>query len=153
MAAVSSPTVPAHQSRAPSPGRRPEPEQRPRLQVVGPPRHTTRYVALLSLVTVLGVFGVVSLHALAAQAAFESQELESEVVELTQRHEELQAGVARLESPDRIRSVALDELGMVRTEEAGYVVLEPSSALAEHDEADEAEDLGDPLKQLMSAED
>lgn len=85
----------------------------PQLRVVDEPRHTSRYMLLLALVAVLGVTGIVSLNALAAEASFEAQELEDEVAELSHRYDELTAEVAQLESPERVRRVATSELGMV----------------------------------------
>lgn len=122
MAAVPSP---AAAQTAPAPRRQPAPpSQRPDLRVVGPPRHTRRFVLALGVVVAAAIFGVVALHALAAQASFEAAELEAEVADLSARHEELTAEVARLESPDRIRDVATGELGMVSAERPGYVVLD-----------------------------
>lgn len=100
------------------PGFRPAPERgraaRPRLRVVEAPRHTGRFVLAILAVVVFGVVGVVSLSALAAEASFASRSLQSEVADLTLRYDELTAEVAALESPDRIRAVAEEELGMVQ---------------------------------------
>lgn len=85
----------------------------PQLRVVDEPRHTSRYMLLLALVAVLGVTGIVSLNALAAEASFKARELEEDVAELSHRYDELTAEVAELESPERVRRVATSELGMV----------------------------------------
>jgi cell division protein FtsL len=70
------------------------------------------------------VFGVVSLNALAAEAAFDAQRLERDVTELAVRYDELTAEVTVLESPDRVQQIAVDELGMVPVEEPGYLLVE-----------------------------
>lgn len=104
----------------------------PHLRVVGRPRHTARYVVVVLGLAVLGVIGVVSLSALAAEAAFEARELQSEVDELTLRYDELTADVAALESPERIRGFAEEELGMVPAESPSFLLLQrpggPSAA-------------------------
>lgn len=162
MAAAPSPA--AHRP-VPSPGRpapHPQDGQRPELRVVGRPRHRRRYVALLSLLGALGIFGVVSLHALAAEAAFEARTLESEVSELAMRYEELTAEVAALESPERIRDVAVGELGMIPAEQPAYLALDgevpPPAAATTSTDAVAGEGRGgvdtplaDPLKRLRSA--
>lgn len=138
-----------------------QPSQRPRpdLRVVGRPRHRGRYFALLSLVGAVGVFGVVSLHALAAEAAFEAQTLEAEVSELSMRYEELTAEVAALEAPERIRDVATEELGMVPVEEPAFLSLEaqtadaPTASTGTPGDASRSAEapLADPLKQFFAA--
>lgn len=114
MAAVPSPR--------PSGARQPA-DDGPRLRVVDEPRHTTRYAILLAVVAVLGVTGIVSLNALAAEASFEASKLEKDVAELSHRYDELTAEVAALESPERVRRVAVSELGMVP---ADPVYLDPA---------------------------
>lgn len=91
------------------------------LRVLGRPRHTRRYVVLALLMSGLGIFGIVFLNALAAEAAFEARTLEKEVTELTLRHDELTAEVAALSAPGRVRQVAQDELGMVPASAAGFL--------------------------------
>lgn len=107
MAAVPSPRP------SPRPSGAGEPTHGPQLRVVDEPRHTGRYMLLLALVAVLGVTGIVSLNALAAEASFKARELEEEVTRLSRRYDELTAEVAKLESPERVRRVATTELGMV----------------------------------------
>lgn len=109
----------------------------PQLRVVDEPRHTTRYMLLLALVAVLGVTGIVSLNALAAEASFKAQELEDEVAELSHRYDELTAEVAELESPERVRRVATSELGMVP---ADPVYLSPEGERAAQPADADAED-------------
>ena len=143
--------LPAATDPAPvSPGQR-----RPDLRVVGRPRHRGRYLAVLSLVGALGIFGVVSLHALAAEAAFEARTVEAEVTELAMRYEELTAEVATLESPERIRRVATEELGMVPVTEPGFLAVDGSPAQPAAEGRDATGELkaplADPLKQFFAA--
>lgn len=109
-------------SRAPRQARRPQ--TRPRLRVVAEPRHHGRYLLILGAVAAAGIFGVVSLNALAAESAFTARSLEREVDALAVRYEELTAEVATLESPERIRAVAFTELGMVEPALPGFLVAE-----------------------------
>jgi cell division protein FtsB len=142
MAAVPSPAAP---TRAPQvPGSRPS--GRPDLRVVGPVRHTSRFALAFGLVTVLAVLGIVALHAMAAEAAFEAQVLEGEVAELSLRQEELSAAIAGLESPDRIRTVATEDLGMVRAEQPGYVVLDDTRLF----DGPEGARLADSIERLLA---
>jgi cell division protein FtsL len=99
------------------------PARRPPRRVVGAPRHTRRYMALLVVVGAFGVFGVVALNALAAEQAFAARALEQEVAQLEVRYDELTAEVATLESPARVRQVAVDQLGMVPAERPAFVTL------------------------------
>lgn len=98
---------------SPRPSGAGQPARGPQLRVVDEPRHTRRYMLLLAVVAVLGVTGIVSLNALAAEASFKARELEEEVAELSHRYDDLTAEVAELESPERVRRVATSELGMV----------------------------------------
>ena len=118
MAAVAPSTLPR-----PRPQPQPRP-QRPDLRVVVPVRRRRRYAALLMVVAALGVFGVLTLNALAAESAFQAQRLEREVADLAVRYDELTAEVAALESPDRVQRIATEQLGMVPAEEPGYLVVE-----------------------------
>ena len=123
MAALPSPAT--HRAPTPRPQEGvPAASGRPELRVVDRPRHHRRYLVLLVLTLALGVFGVVSLHALAAEAAFQARALEAEVDGLAQRSTELAAEVAALESPDRIHAIATGELGMVPARQPGYLVLD-----------------------------
>ncbi len=96
---------------------------RPDLRVVAPVRHTRRYVVILSVAAALGVFGVVSLGALAAEAAFEAKTLEREVGDLSRRYDELTAEVASLEAPNRVGRIAVEKLGMVPAEDPGVLAM------------------------------
>jgi cell division protein FtsL len=122
MAAVAPSTPPRPVRPRTATVRRPAPY--PDLRVVTPVRHARRYVTILSVVAALGVFGVVSLNALAAESAFEAKTLESEVRDLSARYDELTAEVASLEAPDRVRRIAVERLGMVPVENPGVLTLE-----------------------------
>lgn len=101
---------------------------RPSLRLVGRPRRTARYVVVIVLVAAAGVLGVVSLSALAAEAAFEARALQSEVAELSVLYDELTSEVASLEAPARIRAIAQGELKMVRAESSTFLVAEASAS-------------------------
>src|SRR5680860_300531 len=138
----------------------------PQLRVLGPPRHTRRYVVAALLIAAVGIFGIVSLNALAAEAAFEARTLEHEVTELSLRYDELTAEVAALSAPGRVREVAQEQLGMVPVQAPGFLFAdaaldgEASIAAADpltaHDDEDDAgEDetqeiaAGDAVKQAL----
>jgi cell division protein FtsL len=120
--------APAHMLEPVQPHARPgaaarSPVRLPDLRLVTPVRDARRHVALLLAVAALGVFGVVSLNALAAESAFEAQKLERDVAGLSVRYEELTAEVAALEAPSRVRRIAVEQLGMVPAEQPGYLLV------------------------------
>ena len=130
---------------------------RPRLRLVAPARQPGRYALAFVALAAIGVFGVVSLNALAAEAAFEARSLENEVHELSLRYDELTASVAALESPERVRDVAVNELGMTPAGEPGFLVLSdglesPRDATRPAIEAAilTEDALADSVKQIMS---
>ena len=106
---------------------------RPQLRLVTPPPRTARWLAALVVVTALAVVGVVSLHALAAEAAFDAVTLSAEVDALEVRYDELTAEVARLESPERVRHVAIEQLGMVPAADQEYLALDTAPPAAAAD--------------------
>lgn len=112
------------------PATQPHAPRRPDLRVVGPARHSARYIVVIVGLSLLGIIGVVSLSALAAEAAFEARELQAEVTELSLSYDELTAEVAALESPERIRHVAETELGMVEPESATFLLAEAPGVAA-----------------------
>ena len=116
--------------RHPTPRRAPSStgEARPRLQVVGRPAHTRRYLLAIMGVATAAIFGSVSLNAMAAEHSFTALELSNEVQELTLRSDELTVEIARLESPSRIRRVAREELGLVTPEEPGYLIVDGTTS-------------------------
>ena len=131
-------------------------QRRPTLRVVGPPRHTARFLALSVAVIAAGVFGIVSLSALAAETAFTARALEGEVAEYHNRYEELTAEVAALEAPARVHRVAVDDLGMVPAEQPAYLLVDDGPALVpvSHTSGAGADDgavLADPLKPALRA--
>lgn len=146
MSAVTAPLRPA----------RPKPASRPRaqLRVVAPPRrrHTLIYLLAVVVTVAAGVFGSVTLNALAAGAAVEARELEATVVEAERSYARLIAEVAALEDPARIRSAAL-ELGMVPAGPGRYVELTrnlPADGAVRGGEV--APDTTDPIKPLLTME-
>ncbi|AXV07639.1 hypothetical protein DVS28_a2960 [Euzebya pacifica] len=82
--------------------------------------------ALAVTIVVLGVLGVVALNALAAEASFEARALEQEISDLTLHHDDLVAAVAQLESPNRVRDVALGQLGLMEPEVPGFLEIDPA---------------------------
>lgn len=118
------PALPLRPSARPSPRPASPRRARPQLRVVGPPRHVRRYAAAMVVSVAVGIFGTVSLNALAAEQSFAVRNLEAEVTDLSLRYEELTAEVAQLESPERIRSVAVVQLGMVPADQPGYLMAE-----------------------------
>ncbi len=116
MAAVASPQHPV----APAPS----PPPPPALRLVGPRRHVGRYVVTLVVVGAIGVFGCVTLNAFAAKQSFAARTLQVEVDELAMRYDELTVDVAALESPRRVRRVAVRRLGMVPALAPAFLVLD-----------------------------
>jgi cell division protein FtsB len=125
-------------------------QERPALAVVGRPSRRRSIAVLVAITVVAGVSIVLSLSALAAESAFAARELEREIDSLSLAYEELTAEVAGLESPDRVRRVALEELGMVEAEHPAYLVVErPLGDAAPPTGA--ASGLADPVKQALGA--
>ena len=118
--------------------------------MVAEPRRTGWWLAVLAVVAAGTVFGIVSLSALSAEASYTARGLEAEITELSYRYDELTAEVATLESPDRIRRVAVEELGMVPSEQPAYLVLEqtgPDVTTTASDLRDAVDgDVTDPVK-------
>lgn len=135
----------------------PRARRRPNLRVVGPPRNTARYVVALLVLGAAGVFGIVSLSALAAEAAFAERSLGRDVAGLTYHYEELTAEIAELSSPARVRATAVGELGMVPAEEAAYLVVDAPldgpvrPAAAEGDMVPASYVVADPVKQALGS--
>lgn len=121
----------------------PVPQQAPQRPLRGPApirvvrprrRRGGRYLLAMAALGALSVFGSVSLNALAAEQSFAVRELERDVGALTRRADELTVEVTRLESPDRIHAVAVEELGMVTAKQPAFLVL-PGAASRESDAA------------------
>lgn len=145
------PTALTRRSARPAPAS--APQQRPDLRVVPRPRHTGRYLALIVALGAAGVFGIVSLSALAAESAFAARALESEINDLSFRYDELTAEVAALESPSRVRSVATTELGMVPAVQPAYLIVERplTTRPVVRDDELQADLLADPTLQAAEA--
>jgi len=146
---VSAVTAPLRPARA-------KPVARPRaqLRVVTPPRRRHTLVYLLAVVATVaaGVFGAVTLNALAAGAAVEVRELEAAVVTAERSYAQLVAEVAALEDPERIRTAAL-EFGMLPAGPGRYVELTrnlPADGAVRG--AEVAPRTTDPIKPLLTME-
>ncbi|HSK98636.1 MAG TPA: cell division protein FtsL, partial [Euzebyales bacterium] len=126
----------------------------PRLRLVTANPRTSRYALVLLLIAAIGVFGVVSVGAKTAEAAVEVRALEQDVDELKRDYELLTAEVAELESPDRIRSVAVERLGMVEPDESTFVVVDGQGRFALRDPDDGSVDDGftDKVKQVLATQ-
>lgn len=126
---------------APSP---PRPATRPALRVVQR-RRRVRWVGLMLAFVIAGVLAVVALQAQAASAAFAARSLEQEVVELRHTHEQLVSEVAALQSPERLRRIAVQDLGMVPADDPVYLDLStPGRLLRATPSADGS--VADPVK-------
>lgn len=106
---------------------------RPGLQLITSDRRASRRALVLLIIAAIGVFGVVSVGAMTAEAAVQVRGLETDVEMLKQRYELLTAEVAELESPERIHSVAVRELGMVEAADPEFVVIDGDGRFALHD--------------------
>ena len=115
------------QDLAPVPVPVPQPRRRPTaptpIGVAAPRRRPGRYLVVMLLLGSAGVFGCVTLNALAAEQSFAVRELEADVAELTRTADELTVEVTRMESPDRLHRVATQGLGMVPAEEPAFLVM------------------------------
>ena len=125
-----------------------------RLQLVTTNPRSSRFALLLLVLAAVGVFGVVSVGAKTAEAAMQVRSLESDVDQLKRDYELLTAEVAELESPDRIRRVAVDELGMVEADDPKFVEVDGQGRLALHDRNDGSVDdsFTDPVKQVLATQ-
>jgi cell division protein FtsL len=139
--------APASLARSEAPRTGASSTRRPRLEVVAPTRHAGRYALLLVALGILGVFGIVSLNAMAAESAFEARALEAEVRELSLRYDELTAEVAHLASPERVREVAVAELGMVPAEQPQFLVADAGTPVG----SSAPSRVSDPIKPVLGA--
>lgn len=126
----------------------------PRLQLITTDPRTSRFALLLLVIAAIGVFGVVSVGAKTAEAAVSVRELTVEVDSLKQEYGLLTAEVAQLESPDRIRRVAVGDLGMVEPEDPKFVVVDGQGRFALHDPVDGPIDdsFTDKVKQVLATQ-
>jgi cell division protein FtsL len=84
-------------------------------------------LAVTTLVAV-GLFGVVSAHAVLTQGQLQLEQLSARAAEAEARFQRLRLQVAELESPQRIVAVAQQRLGMVPP--PGVTYLSPTGATA-----------------------
>lgn len=156
MSALTTTAAARRTSTRPDP-RRADAPARPRLRVVPRQRRTARYVVAMVVLGAAGIFGIVSLSALAAESAFAARALEAEIDELSLRYDELTAEVAGLESPERVRAVATTELGMVRADQPAFLVVERPVGSATQPAAEPeiepaaSRRVADPVKQALGA--
>lgn len=115
-----------------APGRRrrvERPEDRPELRLV--PRQAPRrrmvgvVVTLASVALFASLFGLAVFHTMLVQSQSTLDELDAQLVEAHDTTERLRLQVAELEAPDRIVSVATDDLGMIPPDDV--VLLTPGS--------------------------
>lgn len=137
--------------RRPVPSSRTRSVERPRLELVRPARPKRPLLWLVAVITMLAgsVLGSVSLNALAAADSVAARQLELQVADAERIHADLIAEVAHLDAPERIRQVAVEQLGMIEAESPRYVVLGRSLPSDKH--GVDAPD-GDPLKPVLAAE-
>jgi cell division protein FtsL len=126
----------------------------PRLRLITTNPRSSRFALTLLVIAAIGVFGVVSVGAKTAEAAVYVRELEADVDELKREYELLTAEVAQLESPERIRAVAVEELGMIEVGDARYVVVDGDGRFALHDPDDGPVDdsFTDKVKQVLASQ-
>src|ERR671919_2227876 len=108
-----------------------------RLRLVTTNPRSSRFALVLLVIAAIGVFGVVSVGAKTAEAAMQVRALENDVDELKRDYELLTAEVAELESPDRIRRVAVNQLDMVEPDDPSFVVVDGQGRFALHDQVDD----------------
>jgi cell division protein FtsL len=128
---------------------------RPPLQVVMSNPRSSRLALVLLVIAAIGVFAVVSVGAKTAEAAVQVRSLSGEVDELKQRYEILTAEVAELESPERIRRYAVDQLGMVEPAERQFLVVDARGRFALHDPVVSGQvdtDFTDKVKQVLATQ-
>ncbi len=100
-----------------------------------------RAAVVLTVLAFVALFAVAVCHALLIQRQAAIDELEADVAADQARYEELSLDVAQLKSPDRIKTEATQELGMVP---AGEVVwLTPEEPAPATDEPEDTEDSPD----------
>jgi cell division protein FtsL len=131
------------------------PSARPPLRVVISNPRSSRLALVLLVIAAIGVFAVVSVGAKTAEAAVQVRSLTGEVDELKQRYEILTAEVAELESPERIRRYAVDELGMVEPAERQFLVVDARGRFAMHDPVVSGQvdtDFTDKVKQVLATQ-
>ena len=104
-------------------------------------RLTPRAGVVLTVLAFVGLFAVAVCHALLIERQAAVDELEAEVAEQQARYEELSLEVAELSSPERIRTEAMERLGMVPAEDTVWLMPDEPTPTTDDDddEADEEE--------------
>jgi cell division protein FtsL len=128
---------------------------RPRLTLVMSSPRSSRLALVLLVIAAVGVFAVVSVGAKTAEAAVQVRTLQTDVDELKTRYEILTAEVAELESPERIRRYAVEELGMVEATDPQFVVVDGNGQFALHDPVLDGQvdnDFTDKVKQVLATQ-
>ncbi|HEX6166701.1 MAG TPA: septum formation initiator family protein [Acidimicrobiales bacterium] len=92
-------------------------DRSPHLRVVRPGRSALRLSprmgVVLTVIAFAALFAVAVCHALLIEGQAEVDQLDRDVAAQQARYEELRLEVAELKSPSRIRTEAIEELGMV----------------------------------------
>ena len=122
----------------PAPRPRPQaaPAAQPRLRVLPPNylsprarrRRARRIFIAASVMAVIGLLGVASLHVVLTQGQFRLERLDDRATEEQERYERLRLEVAELESPARVVAAAQERLGMVPP--PGVTYLQPKGTPA-----------------------
>jgi cell division protein FtsL len=127
----------------------------PHLRVVRPSRPALRLSprlgAVLTVVAFVALFGVAVCHALLIEGQAEVDQLDREVAEQQARYEELRLEVAELTSPARIRSTAIDELGMVPAGETVWLTPTEPTPVAEATEPESPDTSAARVKPYLEA--
>lgn len=98
-----------------------------RLKPAGKPRRTLRVTTVgLGVLATLLLFGLVGFQAVIVSSQGDIDDLDSQLDSAVRTNQRLRLDVAELESPERIRGIALSNLGMIEPLVVEY--LEPISA-------------------------
>ncbi|MGI9622150.1 MAG: hypothetical protein ACR2PK_04870 [Acidimicrobiales bacterium] len=96
------------------------------LTTVGAPRKTLRLTTIsLCVLATLILFGLVAFQAVIVSSQSAIDDLDREIETASRMNQRLRLEVAKLESPERIRMIALSNLGMIEPSVVDY--LEPIS--------------------------
>lgn len=100
-------------------------------------RLSPRAGVLLTICAFAALFAVAVSHALLIERQARVDDLDARVAEQQARYEELSLEVAQLDSPDRIRREAIEELGMVPAGETVWLTPDEPAPAAEDPPPDE----------------
>ena len=126
----------ANTASRPKPKHQPRPEARAELNVV--PNGGRLLGVGMVAVTVFAVFvlfGLVAFNALIVDNQSHIDDLDARLDEITQTNHKLRFDIARLESPERIRDVAVNQLGMIEPDSIEYLQPISRSQLNAHTRA------------------